>query len=198
MRFMIRLLAGIWLSTTLVVGAFAYVSVERERLTNDLQRRAWLLGEGLKEAVEPLLANAPVARIERILKKFASPNRGVAVYDRFAGLLVATKELAPSLPASPTFVAEAMTSRAARSGVQPLGGRDTYYYAVPLGEADRPIGALVIFLDASHIERQVSELVRYTALRSLALGAALSPPDRGGRGRGPVAALFPRLTVEHR
>jgi hypothetical protein len=50
MRFNLRLLAAIWLPLVVVLGAFAYVSVERERarLSAELERRSWLLGEGLK------------------------------------------------------------------------------------------------------------------------------------------------------
>jgi hypothetical protein len=49
MRFNLRLLTAIWLSVVVVLGAFAYVSVERERtrLSTELERRSWLLGEGL-------------------------------------------------------------------------------------------------------------------------------------------------------
>ena len=64
MRLNLRLLAAIWLPIVVVLGAFAYVAVARERarLTTDLERRAWLLGESLKEAVEPLIERALARR----------------------------------------------------------------------------------------------------------------------------------------
>ncbi len=176
MKFTFRLLAAIWVAVMIVTAGFAFVSIqaERTRLTNDLERRAWLLGEGLKEAVEPIIERAPASRIERIVKKFGTPTRGIAVYDRFAGLLVATPDLAPKLPQSLPFVSEAMTSASVQKGVEPVGGQETYYYAVPLLSDERPSGALVIFYDASHIERQVWELARYNAIRFLVLAGALS------------------------
>ncbi|MGH7376798.1 MAG: hypothetical protein ACREKK_05205, partial [Candidatus Methylomirabilales bacterium] len=75
MRFTFRLLGAIWMSALIVIGAFAFVSIqtERARLTEDLERRAWLLGEGLGEAVEPLVERVPAGRIERIVRKFGTP-----------------------------------------------------------------------------------------------------------------------------
>lgn len=176
MKFALRLLGAIWIGALLVTAAFALVSIqtERSRLTSDLERRAWLLGEGLREAIEPVIEKAPASRIERIMKKFGTPTRGIAVYDRFAGLLVATPELAPKLPQSLPFVSEAMTSASVRKGFESIGGREVYYYAVPLQGEDHPAGALVIFADAGHIEARVSDLVRYNAVRFLVLAGALS------------------------
>jgi len=176
MTFTFRLLGAIWLSALVVIGAFAFVSIhgERSRLTEDLERRAWLLGEGLKDAVEPLVEKAPPSRIERIVRKFGSPTRGVAVYDRFAGLLVATPELAPKLPPSFPFVSEAMTTGSVQKGFDLLREQKTYYYAVPLLGDERPSGALVIFHDAGHIEDRVSDIVRNNVIRFLVLAGALS------------------------
>jgi trehalose 6-phosphate synthase len=176
MRFTFRLLAAIWLSVIVVLAAFAYVSVERERarLRADLERRAWLLGEGLKEAVEPLLRTGPPARIERLLGKFSTSARGIAVYDRFANLLVSTPDLASKLGQPLPFVSETMTAGGPRGGLERLGGQEHYYYSVPLLDDDRPVGVLAIFLDAGGIDEQIGEFVRYHALRFLVLGGLLS------------------------
>ena len=176
MRFTVRLLGAIWVSAMIVLAAFAAVSIqsERNRLADDLGRRAWLLGEGLKEAVEPLLANAHAARIERIVKKFGTATRGVVVYDRFASLLVATPEFASTVPPSLPLVSEALTTAAAQSGFVSLGGRRAYYYAVPLIEGERPAGVLVIFHDAAHIDDRVSNLLRQNVVRFLVLAGVLS------------------------
>ncbi len=176
MTFTFRLLGAIWVSAMIVMAGFAFVAIrsERTRLAEDLERRAWLLGEGLREAVEPLVERGPAGRIERIVKKFGTPTRGVAVYDRFAGLLVATPDLAPKLPPSFPFVSEAMTTDSVRKGFEVLGDQKTYYYAVPLQGEERPAGALVIFYDASQIDRRLSDLVRSNAIRFLVLAGALS------------------------
>ena len=188
MRFTFRLLGATWATAIIVVAVFSVLSIqaERTRMTEDLERRAWLLGEGLKEALEPLVGKAPVSRIERIVKRFGSPTRGIAVYDRFAGLLVATPELEPKLPSSLPFVSEAIATTSVKKGFESLRGQDTYYYAVPLGD-DRPSGALVLFYDASAIEQRVFALLMNHAIWFLALAGALSL----------VMALIVRWSITH-
>src|SRR5256884_9402770 len=102
MKFTIRSGSAIWLSVLTVLGGFAFLQIqeERERLLDDLKRRAVLVGEGLKEAIEPQVARGSTVGLERVLKRFGRPTRGIAVYDRFAGLLVATPEVAKLLPPS--------------------------------------------------------------------------------------------------
>ena len=58
MRFQLRLVAALWVASLLVIGVFAYFQVteERQRLTAELDRRAALVSESLKEVLEPALA----------------------------------------------------------------------------------------------------------------------------------------------
>ena len=183
MQLKLRLLLAIWLPVTIVLAVFGYVAVERQRtrLTLDLERRAWLLGESLKEAVEPVLAQsggagrtATSARIDRIIGKFGAPGRGVAVYDGRGQRLVVTPEVASGLPSSPPFVAEAIETAFPQKGFLPIDGRNTYFYAVPLLGPERVIGVLATFYDARGIERDQTELVRAHAMRFVVLVGALS------------------------
>ena len=58
MKVTVRLVGALWLAALAILGGSTYFQVaeERGRLTQDLERRAVLLGEGLKEAVEPAAA----------------------------------------------------------------------------------------------------------------------------------------------
>jgi trehalose-6-phosphate synthase/HAMP domain-containing protein len=176
MRLNLRLLAALWLPIMIVVGTFAYVSVEREhaRLSTELERRAWLLGEGLKEAVEPLLDRGSRAQIERIIQRFGTPSRGVAVYDRSGTLIAATAQWVPLLQAPLPAVPLALTDIAPKQGFQHLGGRETHYYAVPLVTDQRVRGVLVILSDATHIDRARWELAEQHLIAFAALVVALS------------------------
>ena len=105
MRFLIRLLGGIWLATLVVSAIFAYLEVreERERLVEDLQRRAALVGYTVGQAAEGLIARgSSKAGYERVISRFGRPDRPVAVYDAFGSILGATTEVRPFLgPISP-------------------------------------------------------------------------------------------------
>jgi trehalose 6-phosphate synthase len=175
-RFNLRLLAAIWLPIMVVLGAFAYVSVERERtrLSSELERRAWLLGEGLKEAVEPLIDRGSRAQIERIVQRFGTPSRGVAVYDRTGTLIAATSQWAPLLQTPLPAVPLALTDVAPKQGFESLGGRETHFYAVPLVNDQRARGVLVVLSDATHIDRARWELAQQHLIRFAILVVALS------------------------
>ena len=176
MRLTIRLVAAIWLSVLVVIGAFAFLQIreERERLVDDLKRRAVLVGEGLKEAIEPVVARGSTAGVERILKKFSTARRGIAVYDRFAGVIVATPDVAPILPPSLPEVTEAVARNVVSQGFRVVGDRQVYVYATPLVREDRPVGALAVILDAAHLETAEWELWRSTGVRFLALALIVS------------------------
>ena len=176
MRFTLRLLAAIWLSSLVIVASFGFVQVQSERRAQqtDLERRAWLLGEGLKEGIEPAVQRGSTARIERAIKKFGTASRGIAVYDQFANLLTATADLAPRLPSSLPLVSQALTTGEAQKGVQEIGGRKAFLYVVPLQREDRPAGALVIILDASRLELHPMDFWRQTAIRFLVLAGVVS------------------------
>ena len=176
MKFTIRLVGAIWLSVLIVIGGFAFLQIreERERLLDDLKRRAVLVGEGLKEAIEPQVARGSTVGVERILKKFGRPTRGIAVYDRFAGLMVATPEVAKLLPPSLPEVTDAVATNAVSQGFRVVGARPAYVYAAPLTQDERPVGALAVFLDAEHLQAAEWDLWWRNALRFLALALVIS------------------------
>jgi len=176
MKFTFRLLGAIWLATLVVIASFAFVQIreERQRLTNDLERQAALLGEGLKEAVEPALARSSRADIGKLLKKFARPDRGLAVYDKFANIIVTTPDLAPTLPPSLPEVTGAIADGVTLAGFRSLNDKLLYVHVSPLLSGDRPVGALAIFLDGSHLRRAEWERWRYNAIRFIVLTVVLS------------------------
>jgi len=175
-KLILRLLGAIWISSLVIIAGFGFLQIQsdRARVLTDLERRAWLLGEGLKEAIEPAIQRGSPARIERIVKKFGTPRRGIAVYDQFAGLLVATSDVAPRLPSSLPIISQTLTTGQAQKGIEPIGGERTYVYAVPLQGEERPTGALAIFLDASQLEFHWADLWQQNAIRLLVLASVVS------------------------
>ncbi len=176
MRFTFRLVGAIWLSALLVIGAFAVLQVreERERLLADLQRRAALVGEGLKEAIEPVVARGSTAGVERILKKFGTAGRGIAVYDRFATLMIATPDLAKGLPASLPEVSETISENVVAEGFRRVQNRTAYVYVTPLVRDDKPIGALVVVFDAMQLAVAERDLWQRNAIRFVVLAVVVS------------------------
>ena len=177
MKFQLRLVAALCLASLVVVGAFAYFQFveDRQRLTGELDRRATLVSEGLKEVLEPALGpRVSKPQIDRLIKKFSKPDLGLAVYDRVASLIAATPDVAKQLENPPPEATWALTSGAVQTGSRKLGGTTRYVYADPILREDKATGALVIFLDASDLETAEWELWRFNAIRFLVLAVALA------------------------
>jgi trehalose-6-phosphate synthase len=187
-RITYRLVAALCVAILVVVAGFAFLQIreERARLVRDLERRATLLAEGLKEAVGPVMGSrSTAAPIERILKRFGRPNQVVAVYDALASpIAVVPDSVEPRVVAIPE-ITESLTTNTVRKGFREVDRRPVYVYATPLDRNDRPVGALAVILDASPLAEAERALWRANALRFVVLAVVLSG----------ITVLLLRLTV---
>src|SRR5437867_2067329 len=167
MRFFVRLLGGIWLVTLVVAAGFAYLEVreERERQIESRKRRATLVGAAVAEASERLVTRGARTGYERVLTRFGTPERGLAIYDTFGGVLAATADVRPFLgPLSP-LVSDAIRSNEPVAGFQNVAGRLTWVHVVPVQQDERAAGAAAVLLDAQYLEAGEWDLWRRTAVR---------------------------------
>src|SRR2546425_721389 len=167
MRFLVRLLGGIWLVTLVVSAGFAYLEVreERERQIESLKRRATLVGAAVAEASERLVTRGARTGYERVLTRFGTPERGLAIYDTFGGVLAATADVRPFLgPLSP-LVSDAIRSNEPVAGFQNVAGRLTWVHVVPVQQDERAAGAAAVLLDAQYLDSGEWDLWRRTAVR---------------------------------
>src|SRR5439155_733139 len=78
---------------------------------------------------------------ERVLTRFGTPERGLAIYDTFGGVLAATADVRPFLgPLSP-LVSDAIRSNEPVAGFQNVAGRLTWVHVVPVQQDERAAGA---------------------------------------------------------
>ena len=135
------------------------VRQEKERLMVDLQRRASLLGESLKETIEPLMEKERPERFEKIMEKFGNRERlaGVAVYNVKDKLIAVTPSLSAYLSKTPRFVTNAMNSNLESGELLQFGGKEMYLYVLPLHRDEGVVvGALAIIHDPSYIRERLS------------------------------------------
>jgi hypothetical protein len=97
MRVTVRVLGAIWVSALVIAAAFAVLEVreERTRLRVDLERRAGLLAESLKEAIEPTVRRGATPAVMRALQRFGRRDRGIVVYDGVANAIAAAPDPTP-------------------------------------------------------------------------------------------------------
>jgi trehalose 6-phosphate synthase len=176
MRVTVRILGAIWVSALIIAAAFAVLEVreERARLRTDLERRAGLLAESLKEAIEPTVRRGATPAVMRALKRFGRPDRGIVVYDGVANPIAAAPETTPGARLQTPEITEAIGRAAVATGFRTIEGRKTYVYATPLLQDDRPVGVLAVFLDAGQLDTAEMGLWQLSAVRFFALALGIS------------------------
>src|SRR5512132_1718976 len=97
MRFLLRLLTGLWIATLVVSVGFAYLEVreERTRLIVDLQRRGSLTADAVRDPAERLVARGAKTGYDRVLARFGRSDRAIAICDAFGSVIDATSEVKP-------------------------------------------------------------------------------------------------------
>jgi trehalose 6-phosphate synthase len=172
----IRLLLATSIFVFAIVGAFTFIHVrqERQRLVDDLAGRAALIGEGVKEAVEPAARRGSLPAITRVLRKLGEPTRRIVVFDRLGTAIAAAPDSGAPL-AAPGQVTTAIAAGRPDEGLTRIDGHKTYVYATPLwSEDDKVIGAVAAVLDASALDAAVAGIWQYNALRFVVLALGLS------------------------
>jgi len=178
LRINLRIILSIVVVISVLVFLFTLMQVwqEKERLTIDLQRRSSLLGESLKETIEPLLEKGHSERLQKIVEKFGNRERlaGVAVYDVKDKLIAATPSLSAHLYPSPKFVTNSMNSDQEGGHFSHLGGKEMYLYALPLHREEGVVGALVIVQNPSYIHDRLSVIWKSNFIRFLVYAFVIS------------------------
>ena len=178
MRINLRIIFSIVVVISVLVLLFTLMQVrqEKERLTIDLQRRSSLLGESLKETIEPLLEKTRPERLQKIVEKFGNRERlaGVAVYDVKDKLIAATPPLSDSLSVMPKFVTNVMNSDLEEGHFSHLGEKEMYLYVLPLHREEAVAGALVIIQNPSYIQDRLSLIWKNNFIRLLVNALVIS------------------------
>ncbi|MEW6683964.1 MAG: trehalose-6-phosphate synthase [Nitrospirota bacterium] len=169
MKISLRLIVSLVVVLTAAIALFTLSQTRQEyaRSTNELLRRAQLLGEGLQEAAAPALAAQNARALQRIVDKFANRERlaGIAVFDPAGATLAVTT----SLQDVASFVRPQTVLESDRDQARLIerDGRTFHVYALPLTDDDRVLGVLAVVHDADHIRARVTQIWTENFLRLL-------------------------------
>src|SRR3989338_2357919 len=113
MKYIFAIIGSVVVAVSLVALGFNIRQVDQERatLTTNLEQRASLLADSLKESVEPYYANSIQssfqASLQKVVNKFANRERlaGIALYDN-KGILLATSSGLPKAIIENTKIGE--------------------------------------------------------------------------------------------
>src|SRR3989338_6260820 len=174
MRYIFTIIGSVVLTVTLVAFFFNLNQVNEERmaLMTNLQHRASLLSDSLKESVEPSYINSSGASLETSLQKtvdkFANRERlaGIALYDNQGTLLATSLGLPKTIIENTKSISDAMDSNKPKSGFFDADGETRYVFVDPLHNNEGSIlGALMIVQNAGYIDATIKEIWKGNLIR---------------------------------
>lgn len=171
MRYIFAIIGSVVVAVSLVAVGFTIKQVDQERttLTNNLEQRALLFTDSLKESVEPYYATLQTSQtsLQKIVDKFANRERlaGIALYDN-KGVLVATSSGLPKVIIENTeVVSSAMDSDTKKSDFFDDEEEKRYVYVDPLHNEESIVGALMVVQNAGYIDDRINEIWKGNLLR---------------------------------
>ena len=173
MRYIFAIIGSVVLAVSLVSLGFTFKQVNQEEVTlqTNLEQRASLLSDSLKESVEPYYANNTqpsfYTSIQKIVEKFANRERlaGIALYDNKGTLIASSAGLPKSIIENQKIVADVMDSNSKNSDFFDAEGEKRYVRIDPLHNDDSIVGALMIVQNAGYIDTSISQIWKNSLLR---------------------------------
>lgn len=174
MRYIFAIIGSV-VVTVAVVSFFLnlkQISEEQTTLTINLEQRASLLADSLKESVEPTYASSSEttlqASLQKTVDKFANRERlaGIALYDNQGTLLATSEGLPKTIIENIKSVSDAMDSNKPKSNFFDADGETRYVFVDPLHNSEGGVlGALMIVQNAGYINTTISEIWRGNLIR---------------------------------
>lgn len=173
MKITIRLIVSLTLVVALVAvgSSFYQVRQERARLVSELERRAILLADSLRESVIPIMDADSPERLGRFAERFGNRERlrGIAVYDDQGQVLASTAGLEDQTSRTLSQVVRAISENRPASGFLRAGDGKLHLYAFPMIQDEKTVGVLTLFHDASYIDVRLKEIWKQNLVRFLIL-----------------------------
>lgn len=178
MKITIRLIVSLVFIIALVAVVFSFhqVRTEKERLTDELQRRVIILAETLQESIKPMLQSKSLERLNRLLERFGNRERlkGVTIFDRQGNVIASTSDLITKITQPFPQAITAISENRTLNDFTDINGNKTYIYVLPISDEKNFSGALVLFHDASYIDIRLREIWKYNLLRFLTLSILIT------------------------
>lgn len=173
MRYIFVIIGSVVVVVSLVALGFNVRQVDQERATlnTNLEQRASLLADSLKESVEPYYANSTQPSfynsLQKIVEKFANRERlaGIALYDNKGTRIASSAGLPKTIIENTKIVAGAMDSNTLQNNFFDADGEMRYVRVDPLHSGESVVGALMIVQNAGYINTTINEIWKSNLMR---------------------------------
>ncbi|OGI68702.1 hypothetical protein A2738_00110 [Candidatus Nomurabacteria bacterium RIFCSPHIGHO2_01_FULL_42_15] len=177
MKYIFAIIGSVVISVAVVSFFLNLKQIDDERttLSINLEQRASLLADSLKESVEPSYANSSSegtlrTSLQKTVDKFANRERlaGIALYDNKGALLATSSGLPKTIIENTKSVSEAMDSDKTTNEFIDADGESRYVFIDPLHKDESIVGALMIVQNAGYINKTIGEIWRGNLLKLMA------------------------------
>jgi len=138
------------------------VRTEKRVLRNDLSHREEILGESLRENIEPLLERTSERNLQRLVDRAGQREhlKGIVIYSQAGEALITTPGLPPEFRSQPAAALAAAQQGAGYGEFLSDAGASIHIYALPLYHDGGAAGTLVLVRDAAGIDTRVARTQR--------------------------------------
>ncbi len=157
MRLTLKLILLLVLVISTVAFGFSFWQARQEetRLKNELERRASIMADSLKESIEPLLSRNSIDSVNRIVSKFSNRERllGVSIHDAEGKLIAASTNLQSELEgfSVPLDWQDKEVADVGYGQFMKAAKLQAHAYSVPLLNEDKVTHVLTLFHDRAYI-----------------------------------------------
>ena len=151
------------LASGLTVLGFVQVRSVREKLMDDLMRKARTVAESSGFSARDILKNNRLKEANRLVESFQRREQvqGCILYDRDIKVLAVTERIASWKESDTLYLKLVLQTRTARGKLEQVGEYPVYRYVQPVfDEQDNPLGLVEVVYDTSYLYSALAELWR--------------------------------------
>ena len=160
------------IATGLVVLGIVQVRSVREKLLDDLMRKARTVSESTAFSARDILENNNVEEANRLVESFQLRERmqGCILYNREFNIVAITERIAAWRDPNREYLKLVAETRTARGDLERFGEYQVYRYIQPVfDENDNPLGLVEIVYDTSYLYSTLAGLWRRTSFTLIGL-----------------------------
>jgi len=160
------------IASGLVVLGIVQARSVREKLMDDLMRKARTVAESTAFSARDILESNNVAEANRLVESFQRRERmqGCILYDREFNVVAVTERIADWKESDRAYLKLVIGTKTARGKLERFGEYPVYRYIEPVfDENDNPLGIVEILYDTSYLYSTLAELWRRISLTLIGL-----------------------------